>query len=441
MATNTYTALRTTTVSSAVSSVTLDLTGITGYKDLVLVSSNVTTSSGGGFVSMRFNGDTGNNYGNTYMTGSSTTASSGRNTGSVIYIIGDTDTTNPTMGVTHINNYSNATTYKPVISRCGYPSSTTQLLTSTWIGTPAAITSITLTCNANFNTGCTFSLYGIKAWADETTPKATGGYVYSDSTYWYHSFPFSGTFTPNQSITADYVVIGGGGAGGNNIGGGGGAGGYRTATSQSLTATGYTVTVGAGGGDSTSGSASSFNGLAVTGGGKGGGANANGTAGGSGGGGGGGSSAGGSGAGNSGSYSPVEGFAGGTGSAGSGGNRSGGGGGAGGVGSNFNTTAGRCGDGGAGTNALSSWLLATGIGESFESSIYVAGGGGGGNQNNGNGPGFGGIGGGGIGGFGLNGVSGKVSTGGGGGGGGNDLTNGFSGGNGGSGVVIVRYAK
>jgi hypothetical protein len=69
----------------------------------------------------------------------------------------------------------------------------------------------------------------------------------SDGTYYYHMFPFTGTFTPTQSITADVLVIAGGGGGGGNWGGGGGAGGLLYFSSQSLTATGYTCTVGAGG--------------------------------------------------------------------------------------------------------------------------------------------------------------------------------------------------
>ena len=50
-----------------------------------------------------------------------------------------------------------------------------------------------------------------------------------------------------QKPFADYLVIAGGAGGASSRGGGGGAGAYRLETSQSLTATGYSVTVGAGG--------------------------------------------------------------------------------------------------------------------------------------------------------------------------------------------------
>jgi hypothetical protein len=435
MAINTYTELRQTVVGTATNSVTLDLTGISGYTDLELVADY--TASAASNILGRFNGDTGSNYSWTYLDGNGTTAASGRGANQTLMNFGYSfGADNRNNAIIKFMNYANTTTNKTVINRqnqpAGYVSSTVNL----WRNTNA-VTSIEIFTNAgNFAVGSTFSLYGIKVWADETTPKATGGYVYSDSTYWYHAFPFSSTFTPNQTISCDYLVLAGGGGGGDNIGGGGGAGGYRTATSQSLTATGYTVTVGAGG-FGASGSASSFNGLATTGGGKGGGANSNGSSGGSGGGGGG-AAIGAGGAGNSGSYSPVEGFAGGNGNQGSGANRSGGGGGATAAGQNFQSTA--SGAGGTGTSALSSWLAVTSIGENVSGTYYIAGGGGGGNQGT-NINGVGGLGGGGLGGNNRNGFPGIVSTGAGGGGGGNDLTNGFSGAPGGSGVVIVRYAK
>ena len=449
MPTNTYVALRTTTVGTAVSSVVFDLTGITGYTDLVLVSSNITTSSGAGFAAMQFNGDTGSNYGNTYMTGTGSTASSGRATGSVIYFIGDTDTTNATMAVTHINNYSNTTTYKPVISRCGYASSTTQLITSSWIGTPAAITSITLTCNANFNTGCTFSLYGIAA--TSVGAKATGGDIYTDSLYYYHVFDSSSVFTPSTSLSCEYLVVAGGGGGGKanqseGYSGGGGAGGLRSATAT-LSATNYTVTVGAGGSGSsantskgTNGVASSFNALATTGGG-GGCSSQNpglftGSTGGSGGGSGG---TYGPAAGNAGGYSPVEGYAGGQGDAAG---SAGGGGGAGGVGQNGTTVKG--GDGGVGSSSYSAWVSATGIGQIISGISYIAGGGGGSFYAGSSAViGVGGAGGGGAAGnSGATPVNGIANTGSGGGAAGSSgSTNGATGGNGASGVVIVRYLK
>jgi hypothetical protein len=59
----------------------------------------------------------------------------------------------------------------------------------------AAITSITLYWRSNIAVGSTFSLYGIAA---EGAAYASGGYVTSDSQYYYHTFTSSGTFTPTS---------------------------------------------------------------------------------------------------------------------------------------------------------------------------------------------------------------------------------------------------
>jgi hypothetical protein len=436
---STYTPIYAQTLSGAVSSITFSNIPTT-YTDLVIVSTNITTSSGSGFVSLRFNGDSGSNYSNTYLTGI-TSVTSGRNSGSVIYIIGDTDTTNPTSGISHIMNYSNATTFKTSISRCGYPTASTQLLGHLWRNT-SPITSITLYGNGNLNSGCSFTLYGIKAAAP--VPKATGGDVITtDGTYWYHAFKNSGILDVKTAMSVDYLVVAGGGGGGvagGVGGGGGGAGGYRTSTSYSVTPQGYPVIIGAGGtGAATTyknpnGSDSVFAVTTSAGGGTGGSYDSfkAGNSGGSGGGGGG-YIGGAGGAGNTPSTSPVQGYAGGNGGSGSTGYaHGGGGGGAGNTGGNASGQ--NAGNGGPGLNTLSSWLNATGTGVSG----YIAGGGGGGSYDGGQSyyAGTGGAGGGGNGGarFISTGTAGTANTGGGGGG---DATGDPK--NGGSGLVIVRY--
>ena len=65
--------------------------------------------------------------------------------------------------ICQIQNYSNATTYKTNISRANSASDYTQAIVGLWRNT-AAITSITiLTSSGTFNTGSTFTLYGIAA--------------------------------------------------------------------------------------------------------------------------------------------------------------------------------------------------------------------------------------------------------------------------------------
>jgi hypothetical protein len=440
---NTYTELLKTTVGTATSSVTLDLTGISGYTDLVIVASilpSVSTNQ----PYIQFNADTGTgttNYSTTSLRGDGSSAASGRHTNQFGWFpvpgpgIGTNG--NPEPWLINIMNYANTTTFKSGLSRFNNAASIVSANAHLWRST-AAITSITITMESgNFNTNSTFSLYGI-ANADQGAAKATGGIITEDAQYWYHTFAASGAFITKQALTVDCLVIAGGGGGASRSGaGGGGAGGYREATGLSLTTlTNYSVTVGAGGvggEDDTSpyigsnGSNSIFSSITSTGGGAGG---LSSTAASGGSGGGGGRNSGSGGAGNTPSTSPSQGNNGGSSGSGLGG---GGGGGAGAVGGNGGAT-----DGGAG---------GAGVSSSFTGSSVTRAGGGGGSAEDGTGAGgAGGAGGGGAGaslsgGSGGSGVSGTMNTGGGGGGGGYSSGASVVGGTGGSGIVIVRYAK
>jgi hypothetical protein len=281
----------------------------------------------------------------------------------------------------------------------------------------------------------TFSLYGLAAvgTTPAIAPKATGGNIATDGTYWYHTFLASGTFTPATALSCDALVVAGGGGGGQTSGGGGGAGGLLGLTSQSFSTSSYTVTIGAGGAGSTTtsqgvnGVNSSITGLTAAVGGGGGGTQGGTNTGATGGSGGGGSYSSGSG----GSATSGQGYAGGRGSANGG--SGGGGGGAGAVGGQgLDGSPYTSGAGGTGLNTYSSWASATNTGVSG----YYAGGGGGGNNGN---PtrASGGAGGGGLGRNASSaGSDATINTGSGGGGGG-DNTAGYAGG---SGIVIIRYA-
>jgi hypothetical protein len=447
----TYTPIQTYTLNGTTSQV--DFTVIDqGYTDLILVS-NAKSSAGPCNFWIRVGNssiDTGSNYSYTTLYGNGSSATSNRNSSTTAITAGDFGSGSEyTTVITQFQNYSNSQTNKTILSRSALASIQTIARVGLWRST-SPITKIQIFPDSGNLTG-TFTLYGVGAYNQSTT-KATGGQIYSDSTYYYHVFTNSGTFTPTASLTCDYVVIAGGGGGGSGyFAGGGGAGGYRTASSQSLSATAYTVTIGAGGAYNASGSGydggtTSFNSLAVTGGGGGSGAyGAGGRSGGSGGGGtawSGGNSSGG--AGNAGSYSPVEGYNGGSGYPQSDGASTGGGGGGGGA----SAVGGACQahtGGAGGTGTYSDLTDAVQIGELSGGHYYVAGGGGGGeNYPYGGGtnyPGPAGLGGGGIGGY--RSVSapgaGKAATGAGGGGSGGDAYD--KGANGGSGLVIVRYAK
>lgn len=429
MATNTYVALDKVTVGTATPTITF--TSIPqGYTDLVLeVVGNVSANA---YTKLYFNGVTTATYSATQLYGDGSSAGSSRQTtGSGLgYIQFNYLYTASNQGSARINiqNYSNSTTYKTCIIREDDAAYNAIARVGLWQSTNA-ITSVTVErVSGNWSTGTTASLYGIAADTNAYTAKATGGTITSDTGYVYHTFTSSGTFTPTTSLNADILVIAGGGgslANGTGAGptGGGGAGGVLGFTSQSLTATGYTVTVGAGGANVT-GNDSQFGALTlVKGGGRGGATDEIGATGGSGGGSGGRyTSAGGS-------ATSGQGYAGGVGYQQSG-LASGGGGGAGQLGWGAASNAG--GYGGNGTNAYSVWATATNTGVSG----YYAGGGGGMSWYSGTG----GVGGAGGGGNGANTsttgspTNGAANTGSGGGGSSYGTT-------GGSGIVIVRYRK
>jgi hypothetical protein len=443
MATNTYVALDKVTVTTPLSSV--DFTSINqGYTDLrVVISARGSVADTLEIPVLRFNGDTATNYSRTILYGNGSTATSARSSNQTGIAFEYATGSNATAGVfgmitLDVMSYANTNVNKTVISRLNEISSYTNAQVSLWRST-AAITSMSIVpvLGTTWAAGSTFSLYGIAA-AASSSPKATGGTIYSDATYWYHAFGATGTFTPSQSLSCDVAVIAGGG-GGNRAGGG--AGGLRVLSSQSVTAQAYTVTIGGGGANAyatssiaSRGADSSFSGSGFTtitasggGGGTGGQAGqsqATANNGGSGGGAGNDDdTAYAGGLGNIGSYSPVEGYNGGASYIDQAFTNysSGGGGGAGGVGQRGSTNGlGRGGDGGIGSTALSTWGY-----------DYLAGGGGGNGTITPNGQG--GLGGGGSA---ITGSSGTANTG---GGGGAPLAS--TGGNGGSGLVVIRYAK
>jgi len=386
--------------------------------------------------------NTGSIYSTKQLYGNGSTAGSQSSATTYAYLgmsNGPTSTAN-TFGNTeiYIPNYTSAN-YKSISTDGVSENNATTayaVFNASLASTTNAITDIKISAvygSGNFISGSTFYLYGI---SNVTTgSKATGGIVSYDATYYYHMFPYSGTFTPTQSLTADMLVIAGGGAGGYSRGGGGGAGGLVYSTSQSLTATAYTVTVGAGGASTTADVINNGSNSNVTGGalsltaavGGGGGANVSNSTGNNGGSGGGATSGG-----SAGTPTSGQGTQGGSGSGTGPSYGGGGGGGFGAAGSNGTQYGG--GDGGIGTNTYSAWAYATQSGDSG----YYAGGGVGGTNNVVSFPAIGGVGGGGsqIADYGI---AGKANTGGGGGSGMNS-TRAAYGGAGGSGIVIIRYA-
>jgi|688.fasta_scaffold1181052_1 hypothetical protein len=154
---STYTPIATTTLGSAASTYTFSSIPST-YTDLVVVNSGTLNSTRN--CTVRLNGDTGSNYSWTYLYGDGSSASSARasNTseGLINYVGTEQSTT-----ILQINNYSNSTTYKTVLSRASSSVLGTMTVVLLWRNT-AAVTSLTLTSAAGqFQTGSTFTLYGI----------------------------------------------------------------------------------------------------------------------------------------------------------------------------------------------------------------------------------------------------------------------------------------
>ena len=416
-------------LNASAASVTFSNIPQSGYTDLKLIVSARQDNGDNNLIFKPNNATT--SISTRMLTGDGSSASS--NTSTTPYgLVGQTGFTSNTFGSTewYIPNYTSANFKSWSVDECNENNGTTayaRLQAGLWSST-AAITSIVFTAGSsgNFVQYSTFSLYGLAALGTTPViaPKASGGDVIDyDGTYWIHTFLTSGTFTPQTGLTCDYLVVAGGGGGSTYAGGGGGAGGYKYATSQSLSATNYTVTVGAGGsgyigsgsGLGSNGSNSVFNADTMTGGGRGGGNTGfNGASGGSGGGAAGISSA------TGGAATSGQGFAGGDSPGASGGG--GGGGGSAAVGSNgTNTEVG--GNGGTGTaNSITGTSITRAGGGGGAGSIGAAGTGAAGGGNGGKG-------------VGVAGSNATVNTGSGGGG----CWLNASAGNGGSGVVIIRY--
>jgi hypothetical protein len=156
-----YEPIATQTLGSAASYVTFSSIPST-YTDLVLII--IGTVSSEGAARFQCNGDTSTNYSTTLLFGNGSSALSGRAANQNFGAIGRIGTV-VSNSIIHFMNYANTTTAKTVISRGNTSNLFVTAQATLWRATPAAITSIVLTPEnaANWDTGCTFTLYGIKA--------------------------------------------------------------------------------------------------------------------------------------------------------------------------------------------------------------------------------------------------------------------------------------
>ena len=154
MAGSTYEKIASTTAAGGSTSVTLSSIPAT-YTDLVLVASG--SNSAQTDFKVRFNSDTNTNYSNTalYSDGSTTSSFKESNVTFCSLQFASSGT-----NIITINNYSNTTTYKSILSRINvtpYVMAIVSLYRST-----SAINSITcFVTSGSYNAGTTFTIYGI----------------------------------------------------------------------------------------------------------------------------------------------------------------------------------------------------------------------------------------------------------------------------------------
>jgi hypothetical protein len=161
----TYEPIATTTLGSVASSVTFS--SITGtYTDLLLVIAVKQSGTPQRWTSIRLNSDSGTNYSYTSLEGNGSTAGSyqesNQTRGAINFKTSPTDWGQNTV---HFQNYSNTTTFKSWISR-GDAAATGPVAIAGLYRSTSAITSMLITLEGsgqNFDTGSTFTLYGIKA--------------------------------------------------------------------------------------------------------------------------------------------------------------------------------------------------------------------------------------------------------------------------------------
>ena len=159
----TYTPIASITLGAAVSSVTFSSIPST-YTDLVMTVATISSTTNYPYVVL--NGDTGTNYSKTWLTGTGSAASSGRDTSTAIsYITANAASTTSSgfISIVHFMNYSNSTTNKTFLSRSNNAGSGVDLQVNLWRNT-SAITSVQILANTGtFSAGSTFNLYGIQA--------------------------------------------------------------------------------------------------------------------------------------------------------------------------------------------------------------------------------------------------------------------------------------
>jgi hypothetical protein len=165
---STYEPIATQTLSSTSTS-TVSFTSIPStYTDLVIVI--IGANQNGSRIRYRFNNDSASNYSRITLVSNGSSANSyqgSNNTEADLNVIGGSSTmTYPMTIISNIQNYSNATTYKTLISRFGSNDPTaaaTEATVNMWRSTSAINRVDAIALGGNWITGTTITIYGIKA--------------------------------------------------------------------------------------------------------------------------------------------------------------------------------------------------------------------------------------------------------------------------------------
>jgi hypothetical protein len=162
----TYEPIATTTLTAGTASVTFSSIPAT-YTDVVAVVHAISDGTFANF-NVRVNGDSGSNYSRTRVSGNGTTATSGRASSQSSFFLADVSgisNTGRSFYIVNFMNYANTTTYKTVLNRTntvnGNAGDGVELHAQLWRNT-SAINEISFLVSS-FASGCTFTLYGIKA--------------------------------------------------------------------------------------------------------------------------------------------------------------------------------------------------------------------------------------------------------------------------------------
>ena len=164
---NTYTQIASTTLGSAASSVTFSSIAGT-YTDLVLVAMPKITAGSQDLTMQIGNGtvDSATNYSRTLLFGTGSSAGSARTSNASrldLSYYGYPTSTDFSVSIIQLMNYSNTTTNKTVLVRSNNAATGTEAIVGLWRST-SAVNIITISpAGSTFIAGSTFNLYGITA--------------------------------------------------------------------------------------------------------------------------------------------------------------------------------------------------------------------------------------------------------------------------------------